>query len=550
MYTIKDMLSLEQIKDISLKAGCKGVYREITTVTIMDIPEIIEWVHGGELLIAGVLFEQCFNKDMVDALMAKKVAGIATKAKFTLSIGTGVFSYCDKVGFPVVLIPASYNWEQIIRPILKAIIQKPYTIIEENQKLHFMLIHAIINGVSLSEICHKFYMATQISHAIFDSDLHMLASSDDNYWQPCSKKINTDMLMPSEVNMQHIDNTQVQTYCYHIHLFNDSHRKLFFYPILLDHVKYGYIVIILDNNTQEIPPNEAMKIQQLGLIIALHIVKLRGISEATRRFNSLLLDQLLLDDTITTKRAEELLVPTGKKLYSQYYVVHFIYKNLDSVDSFVRYSNRISRFHEMLEKQIKNSAHIIIFEKNNAQILLIPYPDESIEILLTQLKMLFISATQFAHIYIGISEPTSLNFIKKAFIQSERVARFLMSINSQAIYYRYSDLGILRFFIEKEGKLADTFIRELYDAIIKPLLNYDKEHNTQLLKTLTIYINSDCSKTKTEKKLFIHKNTLISRFNTINKLLNCNLNSSEDFFNIQLALKIHQALLMTDLSLS
>ncbi|WP_415583762.1 helix-turn-helix domain-containing protein [Klebsiella spallanzanii] len=55
-------------------------------------------------------------------------------------------------------------------------------------------------------------------------------------------------------------------------------------------------------------------------------------------------------------------------------------------------------------------------------------------------------------------------------------------------------------------------------------------------------MNNDCSKTKTEKQLFIHKNTLIARLNTINKILNCDVNRAEDLFNVQLAMKIYLAL--------
>ncbi|MEG2525971.1 MAG: helix-turn-helix domain-containing protein, partial [Oscillospiraceae bacterium] len=53
-----------------------------------------------------------------------------------------------------------------------------------------------------------------------------------------------------------------------------------------------------------------------------------------------------------------------------------------------------------------------------------------------------------------------------------------------------------------------------------------------------LYINNNCSKTNTEKQLFIHKNTLRARLSTINKVIGCNVDSMEDLFKIQLALKL------------
>jgi hypothetical protein len=63
-------------------AGDLGLDREIKSVTIMDIPDIAAWLTGGELVIAGVLFQQCFSKVLIDDLMKKSVAGMVTKEKF------------------------------------------------------------------------------------------------------------------------------------------------------------------------------------------------------------------------------------------------------------------------------------------------------------------------------------------------------------------------------------------------------------------------------------------------------------------------------------
>ncbi|MEG1189895.1 MAG: helix-turn-helix domain-containing protein, partial [Oscillospiraceae bacterium] len=53
-----------------------------------------------------------------------------------------------------------------------------------------------------------------------------------------------------------------------------------------------------------------------------------------------------------------------------------------------------------------------------------------------------------------------------------------------------------------------------------------------------LYISNNCSKTNTEKQLFIHKNTLRARLSTINKILGCDVDNMEDLFKIQLALKL------------
>lgn len=542
MFIIQNVLMIGNIHGLQLKAGASGIQREVRTVTIMDIPEITDWLKGGELVISGVLFAQCFSKEMVNALMAKNVAGIVTKEKFTLKIPVDVFSWCDEVGFPVILTPANYSWEQVMNPVLNAIIRRPYHIIEESQKVHFMLMNAMIDGVSLSELCHRFYTATGLSHAITDSDLYLLGSSADINWKDYTRKLNVNMLKPSGLHMQTLDNINIQTFYYRGKHITKPGKQLFFYPVILNHIKYSYIIILLDESVTEISTSETVRIQQFGLFVALYMSKMIEISNATRRFNQLIMERLLSEDRPSRQHIEMLLAPTGKKIHRHYVVAHLLYQNPDGIDAIVLQNSRLSQFHAVLDKQIESADHIITFEKLNSQIILIPWPNDRLATLIPDIRRLFTSTTGFPQVCIGVSEPSALENIRTAFAQAERSAQFLLSTGSITPWYQYRNLGVLRFFIESKEGVSRTFLQEMHNKFIQPLIDYDQDHHTRLFDTLHTYINSDCSKTKTEKRLFIHKNTLIARFSTINRILNCNINKAEDFFNVQLAMKIYLAL--------
>lgn len=545
MFTIKEVLLTEQLHGIRLKAGAKGSNRIVKTVTIMDIPEIIDWLQGGELVISGVLFEQYFSKELVDAFFKKNIAGIVTKEKFTYHISPDLLAYCDEIGFPIILAPTYFSWEQIMNPILNGIIRKPYQLIEESQRIHFSLINAMIDGVSLSEVCTMFYGSTGLGHAIMDSDLYLIGSSDDIDWKNYTRSIDTDTLEYSDIYIRTPDNNHVRTYYYQNDALRKLSMKLILFPILLKQINYGYVVLAVDESLTDLPQEEVIKIQQLGPIVALHVKKVTEIGNATRRFNQLLMEQLLQEPDLSQKQAEALLMPTGKKIHRRYFTVHLLYKKLENINSFIQQNNSLSRFHDILEKKLNQSKHILIFEKLNMQVLLIPYPTEELDILLRRIRRIFLSTTGLSQVYIGISDPTPLSEIKHAFVQSERTARYLMAINSEISYYRYQDLGVLKYFMNDQGKLSEAFINEVYEKFITPLIAYDKTHRTKLLHTLNTYISNNYSKTQTEKTLHIHKNTLIARFNTISKLLDCDIQLAENFFNIQLALKIHHSLMVT-----
>ncbi|SHG77844.1 Purine catabolism regulatory protein-like family protein [Thermosyntropha lipolytica DSM 11003] len=47
--TVKNMLDM--FADFKVIAGRRGIYRQITTVSVIDAPDIHEWLKGGEFLI-------------------------------------------------------------------------------------------------------------------------------------------------------------------------------------------------------------------------------------------------------------------------------------------------------------------------------------------------------------------------------------------------------------------------------------------------------------------------------------------------------------------
>lgn len=87
----------------------------------------------------------------------------------------------------------------------------------------------------------------------------------------------------------------------------------------------------------------------------------------------------------------------------------------------------------------------------------------------------------------------------------------------------YSNSGIFKLFFEIEK--IDT-LKSFYLNNLEPILLYDAKNSSELLHTLYTYLEHNKNLLKTAKTLFIHRNTLIYRLNTIEKLLNKDLSNA------------------------
>lgn len=83
----------------------------------------------------------------------------------------------------------------------------------------------------------------------------------------------------------------------------------------------------------------------------------------------------------------------------------------------------------------------------------------------------------------------------------------------------YADLGILKLLSHVRTEELDDFCQET----LAPLIDYDKENDTNYLRTLEVYFEENESLSAAAQRLFIHANTLRNHIRKISELLDADL---------------------------
>ena len=81
---------------------------------------------------------------------------------------------------------------------------------------------------------------------------------------------------------------------------------------------------------------------------------------------------------------------------------------------------------------------------------------------------------------------------------------------------------------------ADTF----YDQTLAPLIAYDAEHDAELVVTLEVFFAHHGNVSQTAQALHLHRNSLLYRLERIREITGMDLDSADDRFALQLALKL------------
>lgn len=94
-----------------------------------------------------------------------------------------------------------------------------------------------------------------------------------------------------------------------------------------------------------------------------------------------------------------------------------------------------------------------------------------------------------------------------------------------------------------QDKLEQNLLPEFISPIISFLEDYDHQHNSSLLLTLTTYLNHECNIAQTAATLFMHRNTVSNHLHRIRKLCAFNFNDFNQLYWLKQSFLLQAAML-------
>lgn len=103
--------------------------------------------------------------------------------------------------------------------------------------------------------------------------------------------------------------------------------------------------------------------------------------------------------------------------------------------------------------------------------------------------------------------------------------------------FLYEELGIVRLLL---GSGDDPDLQTFIDDLTGPLIDYDRNNDGSLIRTLRGFFDADCSQRVAAERLFIHHKTLRYRLERIRQLTGLDLSRHEDRMRADFALRLLQ----------
>lgn len=555
--TLREALKIEPLTRAQVIAGISGLDNIVSSVNIMEVPDILNWVHPEELLVTTLYplrSENAQIEKLIPALSKKGLSGLAVKFnRYVLPFPPKILDIANKLAFPILELPDDISFVDIIQSVITRILDLKTKELERSITIHNQFIDLMLRGGGFPEIANSLINMIEHPVTIIDQFGKILANSILLGQNPQGEFIDQDELDESKLhnnndpkfigNLNHQENINLRV------IGKSGPIDLIVYPILISSKILGKI-IVWNINPEYSDPMDIIAIENCAAIVALKLMEIRTIHQIEQRFSDEILIGLLSDQRNLQEKSIQKAFQLGYKLSSPFLVL-FIQTDIEKkrLNTFNEYENdertlyrakkRIQLLNPNTVFWLQGSKMIVFYPINNEKSQPIQNVIEKIIKDLQSISIMLSKQDALNTVSIGISsvENNLLDFHRSYDYarQSYEMGHVLSKQKDGVITY-FNDLGILRLVSINDGR---SEIEKVCFDLLGPLISYDKKHGTELLNTLNIYLENHQNASTSAKQLMIHYNTLRYRLDCIDKMLSNALKIPQKRIAIEFALQIY-----------
>ncbi|HLY23627.1 MAG TPA: PucR family transcriptional regulator ligand-binding domain-containing protein [bacterium] len=182
MLTVREALELDVLRDVKIVAGREGLGRRIRWCHIIDNPEIVRWIQGGELLLTtgyGWPETEQTSRRTIRALNGKGLAAILfDPGPFLGEIPVNVVDEAGRLELPVLVAPRKLRFADVTEAVGRELSRRQYAIIERADRYHRQITAAAVEARDLNDIARTVCGLTRRSVTIEDAEFRPLARAD------------------------------------------------------------------------------------------------------------------------------------------------------------------------------------------------------------------------------------------------------------------------------------------------------------------------------------------------------------------------------------
>lgn len=539
MKTVNDLFILEGMKEGVVLAGHRGLTRNVQFVNISDTPDVINFLSENHLLLTtGYAFKDDTDKfcELIKQMHELNCSGLVIKInRFFNELPREVKLLADDLAFPIIDLPTKHTLGEVSRHVLN------YLNDHEAEQLYYAL-HVqkefsdmMIKGYSLTALIE------QLGHFLSRPTL-LLNHRGEKIAHSHDFRMDSMKLVEQEIIEKVKDDLPAARDGRTFTIPSREQQSISTFPVQTKR-QHPSMLVIIDSMTLPYPSSQ-MAIEQAGNVITFTIIKEQAIEENSRLLKNNFFDDLIEDrihsDEEILSRANYYGLNENLTNICIICTVDQKGQNYEDLQLYEKKAGELyNSIYDQLEDEIVHSnLDGVLFTKEKYFVMILQFaagneadPNEVTE---------FVNRCQESlqgdfSISFGVSN--TVHSIKDITTAYNEACEAIMS------GYDMNKSGFINFYKMKELEdLLNTIPRKdlkaLYENTLKSLAYTKTKEDQELIKTIQVFLDSQCEISETSRRLYIHRNTVKYRIEKAEELLNCSFRDPAHSLRIRVALMI------------
>lgn len=542
---VKDLLMEEEMNGARLISGEEGLDNEIKGVTIIEAPDIVKWINGGEVLLTGLYaFRSCSMEDFknyIDELVKKKISALILKR------GKPVEGAEDKVEYliqfsrkhtiPILEVPFEISFRDVMSRLMERLFNEEVTRLKYFKTTHDNFSALVLGsesiGVAIDQILDVLAKLIRNPVAAFNRQLDCIGASEGAERsleiQKDAQSYEPGVYSNYEYLRQQIDN-----------------RQQYIVKVKLNLRERLYLVITEEDSFDVM---DAIATESAIWALQFELVRQYSVTELEKKFQNDIMHNILngkIDSISELQKNTSLL---GVPINGSFRVIVFGLKGEDrdkrDFKSKISDTNLLSDAIacQMTNVKIYNDLdRIVVVKEVNKEQTQEEYRQEIREIVdkvqayvSRQDKELQVKAGVGKVVEGVINLPDSFKEANEAFTFVDIAGEISEDGNSQVTLF--SDLGIFKLLCQLDNP---ELLLEYVPEGLQKLYNYKKPQRDDLLITLKTYLDRNLNLSKTAQDLFVHYKTASYRIEKIAKITGVDFDNANEVLAFRIGLVVYK----------
>ncbi len=527
MLTVAEALQMAEMQGAQVVAGQAGLSREVGWLHIASVPDAPHWLNGGELVLTTMInlpSDPAEQRQYIQAMADKGVAGLALAVgRYVDHAPEHLREVAERNGFPLIEIPYQARFVDIARATNERISQENMAMLERALTIHRALTQLVLAGGDLRQLAVTLAdlvgQSISIENERFEAlASHNIAAVDEARRYTLSEGYTDPRLIHALEERGILGQIRRTLRPVHIPQMADVGLEMerILAPVVVHGSIYGYVWIIADD--RPISELDELAIESGATIAALMLLHQEALQSAEASLKGGLLAQL-----VEGEQSRQAVLADQAMRYGVELNEPFVMLMVEMLAE--RGSQKLMQLYRRINR-LSGGWHVIVGQFAG-DVLVLAQASTDLAALIETIH------AQDGHLRIGVSGvQLGVAGVAQAHSQCRDALQIARRLSDSRTTIYFEQLGYLHTLYRAGAAALGA------NPYVSRLRRLAAEGQSDLFRTLEVYLDAGGNGVQTAELLLIHRSTLNYRLTRIEEVCDVKLNDPQLRTNLQVALKL------------